>query len=112
MEFGLFEGSAFSPELEISGTSLNAKKIESNPKGRVEFHDVKFASTAPSWLVTGMFSEFRVTDTINNIPNEITVQSGALLNLRDDFICNAKLIQDAATIRVKAGKLVKIESLE
>ena len=84
----------------------------SRPTPRGEFHDVKFGSTAPSWLVTGVFSESRVTDTINNIPNDITVQPGALLNLRDDFICNGKLIQDAATIRVKAGKLVKIESLE
>ena len=33
-----------------------------------------------------------------------------LLNLRDDFICNGKLKQEQAKIRVKAGKLAKIEA--
>ncbi|MCH8804863.1 MAG: hypothetical protein IH986_02090 [Planctomycetes bacterium] len=108
MEFGLLGGSAFSPVLEISGTSLNAETIKADPKGRVEFHDVKFASTAPAWLMKGQHAEFRVTDTINNVPNDITIESSALLNLRDNFTCNGKLTHKAGTIRVKACKSATI----
>lgn len=110
MSFGLLNGAAFNPVLQISGTSLNAKEFVAQTGGRMEFHEVDFASTAPSWLVSGVNSEIRVTATLNNVPNDIEIDFNALLNLRDNFTCNGQLTHQTGTIRVKAGKHASIES--
>ena len=55
MRFGEPFVDPYDPELEISGLILNEETITAS-RGKVEFHQIVCASTAPKWLVKGQVS--------------------------------------------------------
>jgi hypothetical protein len=67
------DGDPFDPDLEISGASLNAKVFTAS-RGKIKFYQMKFAGTAPKWLIQGEFVGGALTGTtfatgqITNVP--------------------------------------------
>lgn len=95
------------PDYVISGASLNAAAFTAASYGRIEFHQMQFASTAPKWIADGLFDEPNpYTASIyakgqkNNVPNDIELEQYSRLEIEYDQTFNGKLWMKAKDTKI------------
>ena len=116
MIFGSSSG-AFTPDLNISTTAANARAYFKAAGGKMEFHAVKFGSTAPNWRIVKE-GEIEVASEPSSayfveVPFDVRIEAEGLADFKHHFSCTGTLTVDTTydgddpVIHVDEGKIAE-----